>query len=98
MHFAARDCGFDGTVESLVVNWLHPMMLHAKPKANLTDNPNWIQAMNGPFTEEYWEAACIEVKTLEKMDAWYVVDRTDDMNMLPSMWAFKCKHLLDTKM
>jgi hypothetical protein len=43
------------------------------------------------FAEEYWEAACIEIETLENIDAWSVVDRTDDMNMLPSTWAFKCK-------
>ena len=63
VHFAARNCGFDGTVESLVVNWLHPIMLQAKSKSNQADNPNWIQAMNGPVTEEYWEAACIEFET-----------------------------------
>ena len=49
VHFAASDCGFDGSVESLVVNWLHPLMLAAKSKGNQADNPNWIQAMNGPF-------------------------------------------------
>ena len=30
VHFAASDCGSDGTVEALVVNWLHPLMLAAK--------------------------------------------------------------------
>ena len=54
VHFAARDCGSDWTIESLVVNWLNPMMLQAKLKSNPADNPNWIQAMSGPFAEEYW--------------------------------------------
>ena len=29
VHFAASDCGFDGSIESLTVNWLHPLMLSA---------------------------------------------------------------------
>lgn len=95
VHFAANDCGYNGTVENLVVNWLHPLMLSAKSGASKADNPNWWQAMNGPFAEEYWKAACIEVETLEKMDSWTVMDRTDDMNVLPSTWAFKCKRFPD---
>ena len=27
IHFAPADCIFDGSIESLVVNWLHPLML-----------------------------------------------------------------------
>ena len=95
VHFAATDCGFDGTIESLVANWLHPLMLAAKSKRNDADNPSWIQAMNGPFSQEYWEASCLEVETLEKMDAWSVVDRKPEMNVLPSTWAFKCKRFPD---
>ncbi|KAL7524697.1 hypothetical protein ACHAXR_002241, partial [Thalassiosira sp. AJA248-18] len=70
-------------------------MLAAKTASNQEDNPSWVQAMNGPFAEEYWQAACIEVETLEKMEAWDVVDRTSDMNVLPSTWAFKCKRFPD---
>ena len=95
VHFAASDCGFDGSIESLTVNWLHPLMLSAKASASSEDNPNWWKAMNGPFAEEYWEAACLEVMTLEDMDAWDVVDQTDDMNVLPSTWAFKAKRFPD---
>ena len=29
------------------------------------------------------------------MDAWTVVEIKDDMNVLPSTWAFKCKHFPD---
>ena len=64
-------------------------MLAAKSKGNKVDNPDWMQAMNGPFSREYWEAACIEIETLEKMDAWSVEDRTPEMSVLPSTWAFK---------
>ena len=95
VHFAASDCGFDGSIESLTVNWLHPLMLAAKTSASAEDNPNWWQAMNGPFAEEYWQAACLEVMTLEDMDAWEVVDQTPEMNVLPSTWAFKCKRFPD---
>ena len=95
VHFAASECGFDSSVDSLVVNWIHPMMLAAKSRGNDSDSPDWFKAINGPFAQEYWEAACVEVETLEKMDAWDVVDRTPDMNVLPSTWAFKCKRFPD---
>ena len=91
VHFAATDCGYQGTIEALAVNWLHPLMMAAKAKGNDIDNPDWWHAMNGIYAQEYWEAACVEVETLEKMDAWSVVDQTPDMNVLPSTWAFKCK-------
>ena len=51
--------------------------------------------MNGPFTEDYWEACNTEVGTLEGMEAWEVVNRTLEMNVIPSTWAFKCKHFPD---
>ena len=69
VHFAAADCGFDGSIEARVVNWLHPLILAAKTASTDGDNPNWKQAMNGPFADEYWDAACVEVETLEKIKA-----------------------------
>ena len=47
--------------------------------------------MNGPFEEEFWKAACVEVETLEGMNSWEVFDRTNDMHVLQSIWAFKIK-------
>ncbi len=47
--------------------------------------------MNGPFADEYWKAAVIEIKTLEGRGARDVVDRTEDMNIIDSTWAFKLK-------
>ena len=91
IQFSGTDCGYSGTVESLVCKWIHPLMLHAKAEASKEDNPNWWQAMNGTFAKEYWRAACVEVETLESMNAWEVFSREDDMNVLPSMWAFKFK-------
>ena len=70
-------------------------MLTAKSKGNYTDNPSWIQTMNGPFSQEYWEASCLEVETLEKMNAWSVIDRKPEMNVLPSTLVFKCKWFPD---
>ena len=68
VHFAASDAGFDGTVKSLVTNWLHPLMLQARSQSNAEDNPDWLKAMNGPFAREYCEAACIEIETRENID------------------------------
>lgn len=51
--------------------------------------------MSGPFAAEYWQAACVEVETLEEMDAWEVVDKEEGMKILPSTWAFKCKQFPD---
>ncbi len=47
--------------------------------------------MKGPYSKEYWKAAQIEISTLENLNAWEVVDVQDNMNVLPSTWAFKCK-------
>ncbi len=47
--------------------------------------------MKGPFAKEYWEAAKLEIKTLESMNAWEVVECTIDMNVIESTWAFKYK-------
>ena len=44
-------------------------MLVAKTASIDGDNPNWKQAMNGPVAAEYWDAACVEAKMLEKMKA-----------------------------
>jgi hypothetical protein len=69
--------------------------LKAKTEASKEDNPNWKQAMNGPFKQQYWEAAVKEVDTLMEMDAWEVVDRPVDANVIDSIWAFKLKRYPD---
>ena len=96
-HLAAVDSGYSGTSSDLVVEWLHPLLLAAKANANKEDYPNWWQAMNGPFAEEFWQAAVLEIETLEKMDtwAWDVVERTDDMEPLPTTWAMRIKRFPD---
>lgn len=95
IHFAANDCGYKGSRYDLICNWVHPLFLKAKSEASKEDNPSWKQAMSGPFKEEYWKAALKEIETLESMDVWEVVDRTDDMNVINSIWAFKLKRFPD---
>lgn len=51
--------------------------------------------MNGPFAEEFWQAAVLEIETLEKMDTWDVVERTADMKPLPTTWAMRIKRFPD---
>jgi hypothetical protein len=96
IHFAANDCGYTGSHYDLIANWVHPLFLKAKSEASKEDNPSWKQAMSGPFKEEYWKAAVKEIKTLESMDVWEVVDRTDDMNVINSIWVFKLKCFPDS--
>ena len=51
VHFAAAGFCFDGSIEALVVNWIHPLMLASKTSNTNGDNPTWIQVMNGPFAD-----------------------------------------------
>lgn len=96
IQFAANDCGYTGTRYDLIANWVHPLFLKAKSESSKEDNPNWWQAMNGPFKEEYWKAALKEIETLQSMDVWEVVDRDDaTMNVIDSIWAFKLKRFPD---
>ena len=93
--FAANDCGYSGSTQDLIVNWVHPMFLKAKSAASAADNPTWWDAMSGPLADEYWKAACVEVETLERMEAWEVVDRTPDMHVIDGTWALKLKRFPD---
>ena len=51
--------------------------------------------MNGGFAQEFWEACKTELAMLESMNAWEIVDRTNDMNVVQSTWAFKIKRFPD---
>jgi hypothetical protein len=95
IHLAANNCGYSGSKRELIANWVHPLFLQAKSAASKEDNPNWKDAMRGDYANEYWEACKTEIATLEGMDAWEVVKRTADMNVLESTWAFKCKRYPD---
>ena len=95
IELAANDCGYKGSLKDLICNWVHPLFLKAKSAASSEDNPNWWQAMNGPFADEFWKAAITELETLEGMDAWEIVDQTEDTNIIDSTWAFKLKRYPD---
>ncbi len=53
---------------------MHLLFLKAKAEASNAANPNWKQAMSGPFAGEFWKAAAKEYCMLEGMDAWDIVD------------------------
>ena len=82
-------------MKELVCNGVRSLFLKAKSTGSKEDNPNWWQAVNGPFADEFWKAACKEIETLEAMGAWEVTDFIKGMNVIDSTWAFKCKHYPD---
>ena len=52
--FAASDSDFtDNDFDNLIVKMVHPLFLKALAAASKEDNPNWTQAMNGPFADEF---------------------------------------------
>ena len=55
INMAINDCGYKGTTEYLIVNYVHPLSLKAKAAASQADSPKWRQAMDGQFADEYWE-------------------------------------------
>ena len=38
--FSANDCGYSGSSHDIMVNWVHPLILKAKPTTGKTDNTN----------------------------------------------------------
>ena len=48
---AANDCGYEGTTEDPIVNYVHPLFLKYKSAAGQADNPNWCQSMDGQFAD-----------------------------------------------
>ena len=51
--------------------------------------------MKSKFDNKYWKSAVTKVQTLEKMDAWDVVDRPQEKNVLDGTWTFKLKRYPD---
>ena len=64
-------------------------------KAGAEDNPNFGQAMNGPYSEGFWDASAKEISTLQKLRSWTQVKRTQGMNVIQSTWAYKIKRFPD---
>lgn len=48
------------------VTQVSPWFLAAKSSVSKDNNPNWCQAMQGPFAEEYWKEAQVKIGTLKK--------------------------------
>ncbi len=94
---AANECGYSGTAEELIVNYLHPLILKAHSAASKLDNPSWKEATQGKFADEYWKAMELEIATLETLGAWEVLkyDSETMPNVIHSTWAFKCKRFPD---
>ena len=67
----------------------HPLILAAK--LNDEDTPRWREATSGENADGFWEAMLLEITTLMKMGCWNIVDRTADMHVIASTWAFKIK-------
>jgi hypothetical protein len=77
------------------IDCIQPHALAAK-RGNDLDNPTYDEAMSGEYQSDYYNAAMLELKTLqEDLQCWELVRRTDSMNVLPSTWAFKCKRYPD---
>ncbi len=72
-----------------MVKLIHLLFLKAKAEASKADNPNWKQAMSGPFADEFWKAAVKEYHTLEGMDAWEIVDQPLCAKILDIIQAYK---------
>ncbi len=69
--------------------------MKAKAEASKADNPNWKQAMNRSFADEFWKAAMKEYRKLEGMDTWEIVDQPSRAKILDIIWAFKIKQFPD---
>jgi hypothetical protein len=60
------------------------------------DNPLFDTATRGPFQAQFWKAMHDELATLtQEFNCWEYVPRTQEMNVLPSAWAFKIKRYLN---
>ncbi len=94
---AANDCGYSGTAEEPIVNYVHPLFLKADSAASKLDNPCWKEANQGKFADEYWKAMELEITTLEALGAWEVLEYDSETmpNVIQSTWAFKCKRFPD---
>ena len=50
---AAKTCGYGGTTEELIVNYVHLLLFKAKSAASQEENPNWREATKGVFFDNY---------------------------------------------
>ena len=91
-----RDLSPSDSFSDNIIADIQPHALSVKARGNSEDNPSWDEAMKGPHQREYFQAAQVELHTLQNdLDCWELVERQPHMNVLPSTWAFKCKRFPD---
>ena len=61
------------------------MLLSAK--VNSSDNPIWFEAMSGPYSDQFSEAAREEIDTPSTIGAWDKIKRESWMNVLKCIWT-----------
>ena len=64
-------------------------------KSSQNDNPRFDEAMDGPKSDGFWEAAAKEAAILQNIGTWGQVKRKPEMNVIQSTWAFKIKQFPD---
>ena len=71
----------------------NPNLFKAK-KGNDPDTPGMMEALSGPYRDEFLEAMGNEITELEHHGTWEVVKKNtvpDDKKVLPGTWAFRVK-------
>ena len=71
--------------------WEDPHSLVLSAKSNSSNNPKWFEAMRGPYSDQFREAAKVEIDTLDSIGACTKVKRENWINVLRSTWVFKIK-------
>jgi hypothetical protein len=82
----------------------HPGAFTAAFKAKASrdpDLPSTYEALSGPHAEDFWAAMDKEVKSLEKMGTWKVVERSSlpaTTKVIPGTWAHRIKRFPDGRL
>ena len=72
--FPNKYCGYSGTVQELIVNYIHPLFLDSRSAASREENPNWLEVTTVVSYDNYWKAMKVNISTLESMGTWDIVD------------------------
>ena len=91
INIIANDCGYSGTAEEIIVNYVHTLFLKANSAETREENNNWCEATTGTFAGEYWKEMKNEIATLEFMGVWDIFKQDENMNSIQYKWDFKCK-------
>ena len=78
----------------------YPAAFKAKKKYD-PDTPSIFEALTGPHASDFRSAMDKEVKALERMKTWKVVERSKlpkSSNIIPGTWAFRIKKYPDGRL